>query len=144
MGMGTTIIGNPSRFAIEYELESAWPPSGRLTLWFDDLWFGDIRRSNFLYHMATSLQGMVSRDPSVVKCLYSDPSVVPGDDELLAGVGTAWGDSFDDFHFVLFAVESERNVHFLWELHQSREVDFPNYPLGPHHARVAYTVSMRS
>lgn len=137
--MTTTLIGDLNRFAIEYELETADPPYGRAKLYLDAMWFGDIRRSMFLYHIGRSLKAMVSRNPTVVP-VYSSASTVPGDEELLSGVSWSWGDSFDDFLFVLYAVEEERCVHFIWSLHESRANDFPGYPLGVHHFRVPFTV----
>lgn len=138
--MNTTLIGDAGRFAIEHELGDAWPPYGRARLWLDGLWFGDIRRSMFLHHLGSSLKAMVSRDPSVVRCVYPGPCDVPTEDRSLSGVSWSWGDSFDDFLFVLYAVDSERAVHFRWALHESRTGDIPGYPPGPHHARVPYAV----
>lgn len=137
--MTTSLIGDPNRFAIEYELETANPPYGRAKICLDGMWFGDIQRSMFLYHMGCSLRAMVSRNPKVVP-VYSTSSAAPRDDELLSGVSWSWGDSFDDFLFVLYAVEEERCVHFIWALHESRASDFPDYPLGLHHCRVPFTV----
>lgn len=138
--MNTTFIGEATRFAIEYELETPWPPYGRVRLWLDGLWYGDIRRNMFLYHMGSSLRGMASRDPSVIRCLYPRACDVPREVELLSGLSESWGDVFDDFLFVVYAVEEDASVHFRWALHEARTGDIPGYPPGLHHARVPYAV----
>jgi hypothetical protein len=138
--MATMIIGDPTLFAIEYELETLQPLSGRMRIWLEGRWFGDIRRSNFLYHVATSLQAMVVRDPNTVTALYTDADDVPGEDELFASGDSSWGDSFDDFHFVLYAVNSTMHIHFHWELPESRRGNFLHYPQGRHRVRVPYRI----
>jgi hypothetical protein len=138
--MGTTIIGDRNQFAIEYELLDPQPPFGRVRLWVNGKWFGAIQREMYLYHMAKMLKWMTLREPCGMRLVYVESADVPTDDELLAGVSWSWGDSFDDFLFVLYAVEAEKLVHVLWKLEESRTGDFPGYELGPHHARVPYTI----
>ena len=138
--MATTLIGDPSQFAIEYELLNPWPAFGRVRLWVDGEWFGDIRREMHLYHMAKMMRWMMLREPGPMRLVYSSADHLPADDVLLVEASWSWGDSFDDFLFVLYAVEAERTVHVLWKLVESSVADFPGYPPGPHHASVPYTV----
>ena len=138
--METTMIGDPSQFAIEYELLDPWPPFGRVRLWLDGKWFGDIRREMYLYHMANMLKWMMLRKPCGVRLLYATSDDVPPDDALLAGGSWSWGDSFYDFLFRLYAVEAEKKVHGVWSLVESSAGDFPGYALGLNHGSVPYTV----
>lgn len=136
----TTIIGDPQEFAIEYDLQVAWPPFGRVRLWADARWFGDIHREMYLFHMASMLQRLAERKPDRLRLIYGTPEDVPPDHSLLAGNSWSWGDSFYDFLFVLYAVESERRVHIVWSLVEERAVDFPGYVLGLNHSSVTYSV----
>jgi hypothetical protein len=136
--VNSIVIGDQQVFAIEYMLESLSPPFGRVRVWAGNEWFGDFRREMFLYYMADNLRVMRDRSPVGLRHLYAAPEDVPSDHELLHSLSWSWGDVFDDFLFIIYAVEAERTVHVLWELHPSRVCDFPGYSPGPHHARVPY------
>lgn len=137
--MDAILIGDQQVFAIEYWLESPSPPFGRVRVWAENKWLGDFRREMFLYYMAENLRAMRDRNPIRLKHLYATPNDVPSDQELLDTLSWSWGDVFDDFLSIIYAVEAERTVHVLWALQPSRGSNFPGYPPGPHHARVPYT-----
>ncbi|MGL6074347.1 MAG: hypothetical protein ACRC8S_09320 [Fimbriiglobus sp.] len=136
--MNSILIGDPQAFAIEYSLQSLSPPFGRVRVWAGNEWFGDFRREMFLYYMADNLRAMRDRSPLRLRHLYAVAEDVPSDQELLHSLSWSWGDVFDDFLTIIYAVEAERMIHVLWALHPTRVSDFPGYSPGPHHARVPY------
>lgn len=138
--MGIHLVGDKDRFAIEYELLPMERPFGHVRLWVAGQWFGDIERDMFLHHMAKTLKWMVLRKPFRDDVVYAAEADAPSDAVLLAKCGWSWGDVFDDFSFALYAAEAERQVHVLWALSENRVDVFPDYPRGPHHARIPYAV----
>ena len=137
--MPTTIIGDPATFAIEYELESAYPPYGRIRLWLERKRFGDIALSMFLYHMCSSLEAMMVRNPRTTPAVYVSQSDAPSDDTLFSEVSWSWGESFDDFVFALYAAQNDGLVHFVWKLERETETLHDDCP-GPHHVAVPYMI----
>jgi hypothetical protein len=138
--METTIIGNPDVFAIQYKIEDPWPPHGHASLWIHGTFIGDMRRTIFFYHMCRSLDTILRRDNKSPPVIYRNPDAVPSDEYFFSRPSSSWGDSFDDFFLEIYVVESERRIHFLWELESSRSQQFPDYPLGKHHNWISFEV----
>lgn len=141
--MPTTMIGDPHQFAIEYELLNHRPPFGHIRLWLDGKWFGQLERTMYLYHMAHMLQTILPPHDLGMCLVFSTLEDAPSDEEVLRSTSWSWGDSFDDYFFMIYVVEAERTVHFIWQLEAASLDSFPDYPLGPHHASVTMSTFVR-
>ncbi|QDV49739.1 hypothetical protein [Gimesia fumaroli] len=140
-----TIIGNPSVFAVEYELDledlakhkNSSRRLGGLRLWLHDKYLGKIEDVSF-WGSAIYVLVFLRDRPRGASTLFADESRVPEFWELVDIDDWSLNESFDDFLCVYYCTENTSEVHFKWTLSQNPHFSYDNYPEGIHHARVPY------
>ena len=134
--MSTFLIGQREDFAIELELLKVWPPYGYVRLWLGGIYLGDIREAMFLYGLWCSLRAMHPRGNKYN--MYTASEEVPSYQTLWSRGGWSFGEGFDDFHLVYYAIENEGFVHFHWKLGVRPFRDHGEYPSGLHHYAIRF------
>lgn len=139
------MIGEPSIFAVEYELESKALTNtqkstrriGGLRLWFNNLYLGYIKDYSILGGAIYNLVFLRDR-PKGASTIYVDESKVPDFWDMVNADDWSLNESFDDFTMIYYCTENTAEVHFRWLLSDTPHFVYENYPKGIHHARVPY------
>lgn len=140
-----TIIGNPSVFAVEYELDledlakhkNSYRRYGGLRLWLHGIYLGNIKEFSFL-GSAIHVFVFLKDRPGRASALFADESKVPDFWDMVDADAWSLNESFDDFVTVYYCTENTLEVHFKWTLKENPFFLYDNYPKGIHHARIPY------
>jgi len=136
-----TVIGDKSRFAIEYEIQSKKAHvMGTMRLWIEGIFIGAIQDVNILSailcHLETpspKIQGYYYFNKITFEDIYY--LIYRNDDPNDAQYCFDPGESFDDFWIIYYCDNDYYN--FIWRLHDNPYFEYPNYPTEVQNARVA-------
>jgi hypothetical protein len=141
------MIGDPSVFAVEYELDSEVLANsqkstrriGGLRLWLNRIYIGYIKDHSILGGAIYNLVFLRDR-PEVASTIYVNESEVPDFEVLIEMSDWSLNESFDDFRMIYYCTLNTSEVHFKWYLSNTPHFAYDNYPKGFHHARVPFKV----
>ncbi|VTS04900.1 hypothetical protein [Tuwongella immobilis] len=125
-----SIIGDRGRFAIEYALYDRPRPFGSVRLWIADLWIGDFGQTAYLDYFCRKLYFLHSKRVLRTKLAFVTQ---PSADQLveLSSIGNwSFGEAFDGFNLLYFAVAGDRCLSFRWEMADWLRETHPDYPGG--------------
>jgi hypothetical protein len=118
-------VGDPSHFAIDYELMQFYPPAGRLRMWLHGSSLGDYEET-YLYHPLSSLSGLSSkRGPGRTLCDWR--AEINDMRKALDNSSLSLGEAFDNCRVALYVIKDNRAYGFIWEMCSAADESTPNY-----------------
>jgi hypothetical protein len=137
------LIGDPAEFAIEYEVVSVSMAAGvkmvygHVRLWLGNEWFADIREAMFLDYLCDVLNSLQQRCAKY-RLLFKDLASVPSPDSMQLKGGWSFGEAFDDFDMIYYAVVAAGQIYFQWSLDSQFTAKYPGYSLDRHRHSVSF------
>ena len=132
------LLGNKNPFAIELNLVPSVPLFGGIRFWFCDDWLGELKVPILLGHIAEGLNAVRGSRRYRCRLAFLHDEEVPSFEALHRQSHWSFGESFDDFAFVYFAVHETRTVHWVWEARAPILQKNPNYPARILRASIPY------
>lgn len=137
--MNTVTIGKKDRFGIEYALiPSKLALLGSVRVWFNGLWIGDNQYTFLIGSLCERLNSLRGVRRTRSSLLYADDSEVPTFQHLHGRSSWSFGEAFDDFSFVYYAVAKTERLHWVWRSHEEIRQRYPDYPAGLHRESVDF------
>jgi hypothetical protein len=135
--VSTQVFGSPDSFAIEYRA-AGMPLYGAVRIWIRGISVGNIDSPMLLGTFAEGLNSMRGPRRTCSQLLFTHDRDVPPFDVLRGIPHWSFGEPFDDFAFVYYAVLELRAVYWVWSARDPFLRLQPEYPKGVHKAGVPF------
>jgi hypothetical protein len=133
-------FGERDNFAIEYRPMTSPPLCGGIRIWVKGLWLGEIESPEMMGHIAEGLNSVRGDRRKQSRIVYACADDVPSFDDLYGRSHWSFGEAFDDFDFVYYAVRNTEQVHFAWRATEGLLKRHPTYPSGMHNEGIKFDV----
>ena len=111
---GARVFGSKETFGVEYLPEETGRRAGGISFWFSGRWLGELENPIMLDIVAYRLVTLLGARRAASLLLFKDDASVPSFEALASQAHWSFGEPFDDFTFVYYAIAETQTVHWAW------------------------------